>query len=224
MPGRPLPSQEVNSRIDGLMRAYDGEVPGASILALHEGRRVVQRAYGYANLEHRLAADSATNYRLASLTKQFTAAAVLLLVEEGRLSLDESIRGWLPSLPAAADRVTLRHLLTHTSGVLDYEDLTPASRRDPLHDADVLQLLESEDRTYFPPGTSYRYSNSGYALLCWPSPLRREWISQRCCARASSHPSACSTRWLMRRGYRRFLSAHSDTASAKDSGCEPIRI
>jgi CubicO group peptidase (beta-lactamase class C family) len=140
-------------------------VPGASILALHEGRTVVRRVYGYADLEHRLAADSATNYRLASLTKQFTAAAVLLLVEEGRLSLDGNIRGWLPTLPAAADRVTLRHLLTHTSGVLDYEDLIPASRRDPLHDADVLQLLESEDRTYFPPGTSYRYSNSGYALL-----------------------------------------------------------
>jgi CubicO group peptidase (beta-lactamase class C family) len=112
-----------------------------------------------------VAAGGATNYRLASLTKQFTAAAVLLLLEESRLSLDASIRAWLPSLPAAADRVTLRHLLTHTSGILDYEDLIGASRRNPLHDADVLQLLESEDRTYFPPGTSYRYSNSGYALL-----------------------------------------------------------
>jgi CubicO group peptidase (beta-lactamase class C family) len=68
-------------------------------------------------------------------------------------------------LPTAADRVTLRQLLTHTSGILDYEDLIPAGRSHPLHDADVLQLLEPEDRTYFPPGTSYRYSNSGYALL-----------------------------------------------------------
>jgi CubicO group peptidase (beta-lactamase class C family) len=90
---------------------------------------------------------------------------VLLLVEESRLSLGASIRAWLPSMPAVADRVTLRHLLTHTSGVLDYEDLIPANRRNPLHDGDVLQLLETEDRTYFPPGTSYRYSNSGYALL-----------------------------------------------------------
>jgi CubicO group peptidase (beta-lactamase class C family) len=165
MPGRPLPSQEVNSRIDGLMQAYDGEVPGASILVLREGEAVVRRAYGYADLEHRVAGRRATNYRLASLTKQFTAAAVLLQVEEARLSLDASIRAWLPSLPAAADPVTLRHLLTHTSGVLDYEDLIPASRRDPLRDTDVLHLLEREDRSYFPPGTSYRYSNSGYALL-----------------------------------------------------------
>jgi CubicO group peptidase (beta-lactamase class C family) len=147
------------------MRAYAGDVPGASVLVLHEGEAVERRAYGYADLEQRVAANRATNYRLASLTKQFTAAAVLLLVEESCLSLDASIRAWLPSLPTVADRVTLRHLLTHTSGVLDYEDLIPASRRNPLHDADVLQLLRPEDRTYFPPGTSYRYSNSGYVLL-----------------------------------------------------------
>jgi CubicO group peptidase (beta-lactamase class C family) len=165
MPGRPRPAQELSSRIDELMRAYAGEVPGASILVLRDGEAVVRRAYGYADLEHRVAASGATNYRLASLTKQFTAAAVLLLVEDLRLSLDTGIRAWLPSLPAAADRVTLRHLLTHTSGILDYEDLIPASRRNPLRDHDVLQLLASEQRTYFPPGTSYRYSNSGYALL-----------------------------------------------------------
>jgi CubicO group peptidase (beta-lactamase class C family) len=147
------------------MHAYEGDVPGASLLVLHEGEAVVRRAYGYADLEHRVAASRASNYRLASLTKQFTAAAVLLLVEGSRLTLDASVRAWLPSLPAVADPVTLRHLLTHTSGVLDYEELIPASRRNPLHDADVLRLLEAENRTYFPPGTSYRYSNSGYALL-----------------------------------------------------------
>jgi CubicO group peptidase (beta-lactamase class C family) len=169
MPGRirarTLPSREVDSQIGALMHAYEGGVPGASVLVLHEAEAVVRRGYGYADLEHHVAAGSATNYRLASLTKQFTAAAVLLLVEESRLSLDASVRAWLPSLPAVADLVTLRHLLTHTSGVLDYEELIPASRRNPLHDADVLQLLKAQNRTYFPPGTSYRYSNSGYALL-----------------------------------------------------------
>jgi CubicO group peptidase (beta-lactamase class C family) len=157
--------ETADAQIEALMRAYAGDAPGASLLVLHEGEAVVRRAYGCADLAHRVAASHATNYRLASLTKQFTAAAVLLLVEESRLRLDASIRAWLPSLPAVADRVTLRHLLTHTSGVLDYEDLIPANRRNPLHDADVLQLLEAQGRTYFPPGTSYRYSNSGYALL-----------------------------------------------------------
>ena len=157
--------REASSRIDELLQAYQGEVPGASVLVLQEGEAIIRRSYGYADLEQRVAADPATNYRLASLTKQFTAAAVLLLIEESRMSLDAGIRVWLPSLPGVADAVTLRHLLTHTSGVLDYEDLIPAGRVSPLHDANVLQLLESEERTYFPPGTGYRYSNSGYALL-----------------------------------------------------------
>jgi CubicO group peptidase (beta-lactamase class C family) len=148
-----------------LLQPYAGEVPGASLLVLHEGEPIVRRSCGLANLEERIPALPATNFRLASLTKQFTAAAVLLLIEESRLGLDACVRAWLPSLPAAADAVTVRHLLTHTSGVWDYEDLIPAERREPLHDADVLELLESQDRTYFPPGTGYRYSNSGYALL-----------------------------------------------------------
>jgi CubicO group peptidase (beta-lactamase class C family) len=163
--GRPHPSRQADVQIGALMQAYEGDVPGAALLVLHDGEAVVRRAYGYADLEHHVAASHVTNYRLASLTKQFTAAAVLLLVEDSRLSLDASVRAWLPSLPGVADPVSLRHLLTHTSGVLDYEDLIPASRRSPLHDTDVLQLLEAEARTYFPPGTSYRYSNSGYALL-----------------------------------------------------------
>ncbi len=74
-------------------------------------------------------------------------------------------RQWLPALPPAADAVTIRQLLTHTSGLVDYEDVIPASMTEQLHDADVLALLETEERTYFPPGTAYRYSNSGYALL-----------------------------------------------------------
>jgi CubicO group peptidase (beta-lactamase class C family) len=152
-------------KIDELMGDYRGRVPGASLLVVDRGHVRVRRGYGYADLEQGIAATGATNYRLASVTKQFTAAAVLLLAEEGRLRLDADVRNWLPSLPGAADAVTLRQLLTHTSGVLDYEDLIPAGTRAPLKDADVLRLLEAEPRTYFAPGASYRYSNSGYALL-----------------------------------------------------------
>jgi CubicO group peptidase (beta-lactamase class C family) len=118
-----------------------------------------------ADLEHGIAATPATNYRLASMTKQFTAAAILLLAEDGRVSLDDPIRKWLPSLPPAVTPVTLRELLTHTSGLIDYEDLIAPDATQQVHDADALHLLESQNRTYFAPGTSYRYSNSGYALL-----------------------------------------------------------
>jgi CubicO group peptidase (beta-lactamase class C family) len=152
-------------RIDELMRPYQGNVPGAGVAVLRGGVPIARRAYGLANVEERIAATTATNYRLASMTKQFTAAAVLLLAEDGRLSIDEPIRGWLPTLPRAADEITVRHLLAHTSGIIDYEDLIPDGTTDQLHDADVLRLLEAEDRGYFPPGRSHRYSNSGYSLL-----------------------------------------------------------
>ena len=151
--------------IDSLMRAYHGEGPGASVLVIRDGEHVVRRAYGLANVEERTPVTPATNYRLASVTKQFTSAAILLLAEDGQLELDDPVRRWLPSLPKATERVTTRHLLTHTSGIIDYEDVIPDGTTTQLRDADVLRLLESQDSTYFVPGSSYRYSNSGYALL-----------------------------------------------------------
>jgi CubicO group peptidase (beta-lactamase class C family) len=151
--------------IDALMRAYQGAVPGASVGVLRDGVPILQCAYGLADVENRIDATSATNYRLASITKQFTAAAILLLAEDGRLSVDDCARKWLPGLPAAAAEITIRHLLTHASGLIDYEDLLDGETTRQLHDADVLSLLEAEDRRYFPPGTRFRYSNSGYVLL-----------------------------------------------------------
>jgi CubicO group peptidase (beta-lactamase class C family) len=153
------------SRVDELLRAYSGRVPGAAVLVLEGGVPVLRRAYGLADLERGVPVTAASNFRLASMTKQFTAAAILLLAEERRLALDDPVRKWLPSLPPATEAVTLRHLLTHTSGLIDYEDLMPADAVRQVHDADVLRLLEREDRSYFPPGSQYRYSNSGYALL-----------------------------------------------------------
>ena len=132
---------------------------------LRNGVPVFRRAYGLADLEERVAATTATNYRLASLTKQFTAAAILLWAEAGRLSIDDPVRQWLPTLPPVADEIVIRHLLTHASGLIDYEDLIPAGRTAQLRDADVLGLLEAENRGYFPAGSAYRYSNSGYSLL-----------------------------------------------------------
>jgi CubicO group peptidase (beta-lactamase class C family) len=99
------------------------------------------------------------------VTKQFTAAAILLLAEDGRVGLDDPVRRWLPSLPASDDAITIRQLLTHTGGLIDYEDIMPTDLATPLRDIDVLHLLERESRLYFPPGSAYRYSNGGYAML-----------------------------------------------------------
>jgi CubicO group peptidase (beta-lactamase class C family) len=154
-----------SSEVDALMSRYDGAVPGASLLVIQDGKLVVQRGYGLSDVEHGTEAGPTTNYRLASVTKQFTAAAILLLAEDGKLALDDRLRHWLPSLPAADDAITLRHLLTHASGLVDYEDVMPDGTTEQLRDADVLRLLELQDRTYFAPGSAYRYSNSGYSLL-----------------------------------------------------------
>jgi CubicO group peptidase (beta-lactamase class C family) len=152
-------------RIDLLMKSYDDAGPGASLLVVRDGKPIIRRSYGLANLETGTAATPETNYRLASLTKQFTATAILLLMQDGKLTLDDPIRKWLPSLPSAFDSITITHLLTHTSGSVAYEDLIPEGTKTQLHDADVLRLLESQDSTYFKPGSGYKYSNSGYALL-----------------------------------------------------------
>ena len=98
------------------------------------------------DLERQVEAGPSTNYRLASVTKQFTSAAVLLLVQDGRLAIDDPVRTWLPSLPASDDAITVRHLLAHTSGLLDYEDLMAKPYEGQISDAGVLALLAAQDR------------------------------------------------------------------------------
>ncbi|HXG97962.1 MAG TPA: serine hydrolase domain-containing protein [Gemmatimonadales bacterium] len=164
--GGPRVSADDLRLVDSLFTAYSGPlVPGASVVVIREGRVVVRRAYGMADLEHRGAATPETDYRLASVSKQFTAMAVMLLAKDGRLRYDQPVRDFLPELPAATGSVTVRHLLNHTSGLWDYEDLIPESRTAQLDDRDVLALLGSKDSLYFPAGSQYRYSNTGYVLL-----------------------------------------------------------
>ncbi|MDG2539136.1 serine hydrolase [Dyella jiangningensis] len=151
--------------VDAMMKAYQGDVPSASLLVIKDGKAVLRKSYGLAVLESHEAATPETNYRLASVTKQFTAAGILLLSDHGKLSLDDRVRRWLPELNAAHDAITIRQLLDHSGGLIDYEDLMPTDATDQISDAGVLKLLAAEPRSYFPPGTSYRYSNGGYVLL-----------------------------------------------------------
>lgn len=150
--------------VDNVMRDYSGNVPGASVLVVRDGQVLIRKSYGLANLEEHIAATPDANYRLASDTKQFTAAAILLLSKSRKLSLDDPITKYL-ALPDYANAITIRHLLTHTSGLLAYEDLIPNGTTRQVKDADVLALLAKQNATYFSPGTQYRYSNTGYAFL-----------------------------------------------------------
>jgi len=152
--------------VDSLFAAYSGaDVPGASVVVIRDGQVIIRRAYGMADLERRVSATPETDYRLASVSKQFTAMAVMMLAQAGKLRYDQAVRDFLPELPAATHAVTVRHLLNHTSGLWDYEDLIPPARSAQLNDHDVLTLVASKDSLYFPAGTHYRYSNSGYVLL-----------------------------------------------------------
>jgi CubicO group peptidase (beta-lactamase class C family) len=139
--------------------------PGASVVVARGDSIVLARGYGAADVEHDVAITSRTSFRLASVTKQFTAAAILTLVEDGKLSLDDRLGDRLADVPAYVRDVHVRHLLTHTSGVPDYEPILGRTDGPQVKDRDVLALLHRANKLYFAPGTSWRYSNSGYALL-----------------------------------------------------------
>lgn len=154
------------AEVAALFRDYDRrDAPGASVLVVSKGKVLYKQAFGMANLEEKTAAATATNYRLASMTKQFTAMAVMLLAERKKLSYDSKLTDFFPDFPPYGNQITVRHLLTHTSGLADYEDLIPSSTTTPLKDRQVLELLKGQPGTIFPPGSQFSYSNSGYALL-----------------------------------------------------------
>ena len=153
------------AQVNAIMHQYAGDVPGASLLILKDGKPLVSRGYGMANLKDHVAATPTTDYRLASMTKQFIAAAILLLRQDGKLHLRDSVRQWLPTLPAGDAGVSIENLLDHTGGLTDYDDLIPANFKGQVSDADVLRWLSADAAHYFAPGQAYRYSNTGYVLL-----------------------------------------------------------
>jgi len=141
------------------------KVPGASVMVIQGGRVLYKAAFGLANLEEGLASTTHTNYRLASVTKQFTAMSIMLLVERRLLAYEDKLTKFFPAFPSHGQPITVRQLLNHTSGLIAYEDLIPKNATTPLTDRDALELLRRQTQTYFPPGSAFRYSNSGYALL-----------------------------------------------------------
>ena len=158
-------SPERRNAIDALFQDYTGSVPGASVIVTRDGRVLYEHAYGLANLNPPAPAAPTTDYRLASLTKEFTALSVMLLAKDGSLRYDEPIGYLLPELPPHLKPLTVRQLLTHTSGIWDYEDLIPDTQTTQVSDADVLRLVSRTDTLYFRPGTKFQYSNTAYVLL-----------------------------------------------------------
>jgi CubicO group peptidase (beta-lactamase class C family) len=122
-------------------------------MVIKDGQVVFKNAYGWANIEDKVPATAQTNYDIASLTKQFTAMAVMMLAERKKLNYDDSITKFFPDFPDYGKSITVRQLLNHTSGILDYKDITPPETKTFLFDKDVFELLKKQDRTYFPAGS-----------------------------------------------------------------------
>jgi len=148
--------------------------PGLSVLVKKDGRVVFERGYGTKELRTGPKIDTKTNFRLASVTKQFTAMAVMLLVHDKKLRYETTVGEVFPEFPEYGKKITVRQLLNHTGGLPDYEDLMDAvekkkgriwSAEKQIQDAEVLELLEKETKGKFAPGTKWDYSNSGYVLL-----------------------------------------------------------
>jgi CubicO group peptidase (beta-lactamase class C family) len=171
--GRVSSSQISPSQIDAVFAGLkSATAPGAAALVVHNGRVVFRRGYGVTDLHTLQQIDEHTNFRLASFTKQFTAACIMLLVRDSKLSYDDRLTHFFPEFPAYGNSITVRNLLNHTSGLIDYEDLlskqypdTPPEKIPQIHDAGVLKLLEQQTSVKFPAGTKWDYSNSGYAVL-----------------------------------------------------------
>jgi CubicO group peptidase (beta-lactamase class C family) len=156
------PSEKAAALLDGLIKTND---PGLAVLVAQDGKILFERGYGRADREHDVPVTPQTTFRIGSITKQFTASAILKLQEEGKLNVNDKLSKYIPDFPRG-DEVTLRYLLTHTSGIHSYTDEPDFVSR--VTNATTTGAIIEEIKKYpfdFDPGTKWRYDNSGYLLL-----------------------------------------------------------
>ncbi len=158
-----------DSRVDRLFADWNrSDSPGCSVAVSRNGTVVFERGYGMANLELGVHITPQSVFHVASISKQFTAMSILLLAGRGRLSLDDEVRKYIPEWADRHDRLTIRHLLTHTGGLRDgfllRELSSPRDDDSDLNEA-IVRVLAKQQRLNFTPGSDFQYSNSGYTVL-----------------------------------------------------------
>ena len=159
--GTPMFAQDKTAEIDKIFSWVKPDMPGCVAAASQDGKLTVNRAYGLADLERNVPLTTESLLDAGSIRKQFVAAAILLLVEEGRLALSDDVRKYIPELPDYGHPITIDHLLTHTSGIRDWVPLLNWAAGDP----DAMSMILRQRTLNFVPGTEWSYSNSGYVLL-----------------------------------------------------------
>ena len=157
----------LSKRIDSLLQTiYAGSLPGASVAVINQSKLVFEKSYGLKNIKNKSKITAASNFNIASLTKQFTAMAVLQLEEQHKLSLTDKLSRFFPDMnKAIADSITIQQLLTHSSGIKDHYNYINTKALKHAHNIDVYNAIKNVDSLYFAPGTQFKYSNTGYCLL-----------------------------------------------------------
>lgn len=157
-----------HGRVDAIFATWDRtDSPGCALGVYRDGRIEYARGYGMANLELGIALSPQSVFDIGSTSKQFTAMSIMLLARDGKLSLDDDIRKYVPELPNYGKTITIRHILTHTSGIRDYLTLWALAGVDDADlttDQDALDLLSRQHELNFAPGEQWLYSNSGFFL------------------------------------------------------------
>lgn len=154
-------------RVDSLLSSiYSATSPGISIGIVAGGKTLFTKGYGIKDIVTKEHNSSSTNFNIASLTKQFTAMAVLQLAEQHKLSLTDNLTAYLPTLNKnVAGKITIQQLLTHSSGLIDHYDYADSKNLKHAHNIDVFNAIKNIDSTYFEPGSHFRYSNTAFCLL-----------------------------------------------------------
>jgi CubicO group peptidase (beta-lactamase class C family) len=163
-------SRRLRDQTDKVFAKWDSTVsPGCALSVMQEGQIIYKRGYGMADLDHDVSITPETIFHVASISKQFTAAAILLLAQDGKLSLDDDVHKYITELPEFGARITIRHLIYHTSGLRDQWALLGLAgwrySLDLITDDDVIQLMSRQKDLNFQPGEKHVYCNTGYTLL-----------------------------------------------------------
>ena len=163
-----MPPSDPKAQVDAIFRDFDrSDTPGCAVGVYRDRQIAYARGYGMANLELNVGNTPQTVFDIGSIAKQFTAMAIHLLARDGKLSLDDDIRKWVPEIPSYGKTITLRHLLHHTGGIRDYIELMSLQGmvEEDLTATDVLDIMALPTAPNFAPGEDHLYCNTGYILL-----------------------------------------------------------
>ena len=168
-PDAPGADKAISAKVDEVFARFDKpDSPGCALAVIRDGQIVYKRGYGMSNLEYGVAISPPSIFHVASISKEFTAMAIAMLAQQGKLSLDDDVRKYVSEVPDFGERITIRHLIHHTSGLRDQWSLLEMAgwrEDDVITEGDILDLISRQKALNFKPGEEHLYSNTGYTLL-----------------------------------------------------------